>query len=567
MAFYPPLQRRYQELVRARHIAEVLARNGLGFLVEQLGLSRFLRGWGRRRILGPSEEVAQRSIPQRVRYTLEELGPTYIKLGQVLSTRVDLLPPEYIAELSKLLDSATPVNFEDIATQIERELGQKPEECFAEFDPTPMASASIGQVHQAQLRSGELVMVKAQRPGVEATVRADLDLLMRQAHFLQRHSRLAQDYQIAEIMEELAHTLQCELDYTFEGRNADQLRHNLRGDPQARIPRVYWNLTTKRVITMEALEGLKLTDHERLVEAGYDLSAVAPMMVELYLKQVFRDGFFHADPHPANILLCGQQIGFVDFGMVGRLTPLLRERLGDLLLALLAQDTQALTRVLLRMGAVDWRVDTGPLERDLHRLITRYYGLSLEQLPLTEMLQQVLTTAFRHRMRLPADLTLLARMVIVLEGVALQLDPNLVLVDLAKPFAQQLIRERFSPQRLGTDLLHLAHEGSQLAQDLPRHTETLLGQLESGGMTIGVALRQLEDVIGKLDRVANRLAFSIIVAAIVIASSLLILGGTQAAVWRLPLVGWGLPVAQLGFVAAGLMGMWLLFSILRSRGL
>jgi ubiquinone biosynthesis protein len=567
MAFYPPFQRRYQELVRARHITEVLVRNGLGFLVEQLGLSRFLPAWGRRGIFGPSEEVARRSIPERLRNTFEELGPTYIKLGQVLSTRVDLLPPEYIAELSKLLDTANPVDSEAIAAQVERELGQKLEECFAEFSPSPVASASIGQVHRARLLSGEPAMVKVQRPGAEATVQADLDLLMGQASFLQRHSRLARDYQIAEIIEELAYTLQCELDYTFEGRNADHLRHNLRGDSDARIPHVYWNLTTRRVITMEALEGLRLTNHDGLVEAGYDLPAVAQMFVELYLKQVFRDGFFHADPHPANILLCGQQIGLVDFGMVGHLTPLLIGKLGDLLLGLLEQDAQALTRVLLRMGAVDWRMDTAPLERDLHRLITRYYGLSLEQVPLAEMLQQVLSTAFRHRVRLPAGLASLARMVIVLEGVALKLDPSFVLVDLAKPFAQQLIRERFSPQRLGTDLFHLAQEGSRLAQDLPRHAETLLGQLESGGMTIGIALRQLEDVIGKLDRVANRLAFSVIVAAIVIASSLLILGGTQAAVWRLPLVGWGLPVAQLGFLVAGLMGMWLLFSIVRSRGL
>jgi ubiquinone biosynthesis protein len=318
---------------------------------------------------------------------------------------------------------------------------------------------------------------------------------------------------------------------------------------------------------MEALDGLKLTDPEQLVEAGYELQTVAQMCVELYLKQVFRDGFFHADPHPANLLLCGQQIGLVDFGMVGHLTPFLRVTLVDLLLGLLERDAQALTRVLLRMGAVDWHMDTAPLARDLHRLITRYYGLSMEQIPLAEMLKQVLATAFRHRVRLPADLASLARMLIVLEGVALQLDPTFVLVDLARPFARRLIRERYSPQRLGADLLHLADEGSRLAQLLPRHTETLLGQLESGGMTVGISLRQLDDVIGKADRVANRLAFSVIVAAIVIASSLLILGGTQASVWRLPVVGIGLPVAQLGFVVAGFMGMWLLFSIVRSRGL
>jgi len=566
MAFYFPLQRRYQELARARHIAEVLVRNGLGFLVGQLGLSRFLPTWGRHRI-SPTELSAQRSIPERVRHTLEELGPTFIKLGQVLSTRADILPPPYIAELSRLLDTAAPADFEDIAAQIERELGQPPEECFAELDPTPMASASIGQVHRGRLPSGESVIVKVQRPNIEHTVQADLDLLMRQARFLQHHSRLARDYRMVELVEELAYTLQCELDYTFEGRNADRLRYNLRHDPEVRIPRVYWELTTRRVITLEALEGPNLTDRDRLTAMGYDLSEVARDVVELYLKQVFRDGFFHADPHPANILLCGQQIGLVDFGMVGRLTPMLKERLGDLLLGLLDQDAEALTRVLLRMGAVEWRADTGPLQRDIHRLITRYYGLALGEVYLGEMLQQVLATAFRHRVQLPTDLVLLARMAIILEGVALRLDPDLVLVELARPLARRLIRERYSPQRLGSDLLHLALEGNRLAQDLPHQVETLLGQLESGGMTIGFVIRQLEDVIGKLDRIANRLAFSIIVAAITVASALLILGGVQAAVWRIPLVGWGVPIAQLGFAAAALMGMWLLFSILRARGL
>jgi ubiquinone biosynthesis protein len=567
MGFHLPLQRRYRELARARYIAEVLARNGLGSLVELLGLTRFLPPWGLRRIPSASEASARRSIPERIRHTLEELGPTFIKLGQVLSTRADLLPPQYISELTKLLDTAAPEAYEAIAAQIERELGQHPEECFAEFDPAPLASASIGQVHKGRLHSGESVIVKVQRPGVEDTIRADLDLLMRQARFLQHHSRLVRDYRVTDLVEELAYALQSELDYTFEGRNADRLRHNLRDDPEVRIPRVHWELTTRRVITLEALEGCSLTNKARLVEEGYDLSSVAEMVVRLYLKQVLRDGFFHADPHPANILLCGDQIGLVDFGMVGSLTPVLRGRLGDLMVGVLGQNPQQLARVLLRMGAVDWDADIDSLERDLHRLITRYYGMAVREASLGEMLQQGLDTAFRHHVQIPPDLMVLARATIVLEGVAMQLDPGLVVADVARPFARRFIADRYSPQRLGADLTNLALEGSQLARDLPRHLETLLGQAESGAITIGLAIRRLEDVVVALDRVANRLAFSVVVAAIAIASALLTLGGAEAAMWPLPLVGWALPVAKLGFVIAGLMGLWLLFSILRARGL
>jgi ubiquinone biosynthesis protein len=237
------------------------------------------------------------------------------------------------------------------------------------------------------------------------------------------------------------------------------------------------------------------------------------------------------------------------------------------MLGVLEQDAQQLTRLLLRMGAVDWDADTESLERDLHRLITRYYGVAMREVSLSEMLQQGLDTAFRHQVRIPPELVMLARTAIVLEGVVRRLDPELVLVDVAAPFARRFLAERYSPQRLGKDLAGMAVEGTQLIRSFPRHVETLLGQAETGTMTIGLAIRHLEDVVFELDRVANRLAFSVVVAAITIASALLILGGTEAAVWPLPLIGWGLPVAKLGFVIAGLMGMWLLFSILRARGL
>jgi len=310
-----PFGRHYRELVRARQIAQILAKNGLGFLIEQFGLTRFLLGrW--QQFSSMDRNVAQLNVPQRIRRTLEELGPTFIKLGQLLSGRGDLLPPEYVHELVKLLDAAPPVPADQIRQVMEKELGAPVERLFATFQDEPIASASIGQVHRASLPGGEQVVVKVQRPGVENVIKADLGILLHQARFLENRSELLREYRLVEIVEELARTLCDELDYTIEGRNAERFRYNLRHDERLIIPRIYWPLTSRRVITMEDVGGIKLTELERLRAEGYDLAAVAAIGVEVYLEQVFVDGFFHADPHPANIMVVEDKIALVDFGMV-----------------------------------------------------------------------------------------------------------------------------------------------------------------------------------------------------------------------------------------------------------
>ncbi|MGQ9492479.1 MAG: ABC1 kinase family protein [Anaerolineae bacterium] len=556
----------YEDIVRLRQIAEVLLRNGLGFVAEQLDLTRFLPPW-RQKGTSAEDRVSKYSIPERVRHTMEELGPTYIKLGQILSTRPDLLPPEYIAELSKLLDAAPPVPPCEILAELEKELHASPQNIFAYFETEPMASASIGQAHRATLKSGENVIIKIQRPGVERIIQADLDLLMRQARFLERRLTIVREYRLSDLVAEFGQTLRDELDYTIEARNMERLRRNLQQDTRVIVPQVYWDLTTRRVITSQELRGYKLLDLELLKKESYDLAAIAEVIVDVYLKQVFMDGFFHADPHPANILICNEQIGFVDFGMMGYLTPATKDLLADLLVHMLNQDVDQLTQAIIRLGAVERFADENALRRDIQRLFLRYYGLSLEEVHLGDFLEDVMTIAFRYRIHLPADLAMLARTVVVLEGVACTLAPGFVLVEKARPFVKQLVSEQLSLQRFGERAVRTLHEIDQLVQVLPQRLDRLSSQLEQGNMTLGIDLRHLQNLLVKMDRIANRLSFSILIAALIIGSALIILGGEAASVWRIPIIGIALPVAQVSFLIAGLLAAWLLFSIMRSKGL
>jgi len=552
------------QIARARRVAEVLIRNGLGFLVESTGLGRFLPRW-RRRAREAETRTAAMSVPERVRCTLEELGPTYIKMGQILSTRPDILAPRFIAELSKLLDTAPPVPVSEIRAVIEQELGGPIDQWYADFSPIPIASASIGQVHRATLPDGTEVVVKVQRPGAEQTIRADLNLLATQAHFLESRSAMLKAYHATEVVEEVSQALRDEIDYTIEGRNADTLRPML-ADQGVLVPGVYWDLTTQHVITLAYLEGIKLTEIDQLKARGYDLASIAERVVKAYLQQVFVHGVFHADPHPANILVCDDKIGLVDLGCVGYLTPQMKRVLGDLMLALVQHDADEMVHIIVRMGVTAPDVDRDALRRAVQRMIARYYGASLESIPIPQFLGDIMTVAFKHHVRLPSDLALLARTVVVLEGVASSLDPSLNLTALAEPFVLRLLKERLSIKRTFVEGIQTLRRFEALLHLLPRRVDTLTQQMEQGELTVGIDLRRLSQALRKLDAIANRLSFSVIVAGIIVGSALAMVAGEKAT-FQLPFTDIGLPIPQIGFVMAGLFGTWLLFSIVRSKGL
>jgi ubiquinone biosynthesis protein len=550
---------------RVRTIVEVLIRNGLGFMVEQLALDRFLPPLWRRQSVRADEGVGRLTVPVRLRRTLEELGSTYIKVGQLLSGRSDVLPPTYTAELAKLLDAAPPVPTNEIREVIEDELGTAVEDLYASFDDVPIASASIGQVHRATLNDGREVVVKVQRPGIEEVVEADLDLLLRQARFLENRSATMRDYNLVAIGEEMARSLCEELDYQIEGRNAERVRMNLAKDRRIVVPQVFWSLTSRRVLTLEHLDGIQFNEVDRLRKEGYDLKEVASLGIEAYLKQIFVDGFFQADPHPANLMVIDGKVGLIDFGNTGYLTPQQKEYLGDMFLQILDEDAGGIARTVVRMGATRGRPDLEDMERDLQRLLMRYWGVALEDLSVGEMLGEIFTVAFQHKVYLPGDLAQLARTIVTMEGTGRLLDPDFVLVDAVRPFAVRLVRDRLSPVIAGRRALRTLRQAADLAQAFPRRLDDLWDQLEEGEITVGVALRRQEELISKLNSIINRVAFSVVVAALIIGSALILHGGKET--WEFPILGVGIPVAQIAFLGAVAAGAWLLISMIRSRHL
>ncbi|MHB9033685.1 MAG: ABC1 kinase family protein, partial [Anaerolineae bacterium] len=472
--------------------------------------------------------------------------------------------PEYIVEFTRLLDSAPPAPTSEIIGTIERELNRPLTALFASFEEEPIGSASIGQVHRATLLDGTPVAVKVQRPGVDSVVEADLALLLTQTRFLQAHSDFLARYHIHALAEEFAQALRDELDYSLEGHNADQLRTG-NSDESVMFPQVYWQLTTRRVITLSEIQGTKLSEIMQLRTEGYDLTSIADAVTAIYLKQIFQQGVFHADPHPANILVQGQKIGLVDFGAVGYLSPKLRADLANLLFALVNQRVETMVDIIVDMGITDASTDKSQLEADIQRLVRHYYGVNLEGFPITEFLNDIMGISFKHHVRLPSDLILLVRALLVLEGVVLYLDPAFNLAKHIEPFGRKLVKERLSiPSQIGDAIINL-QELQRLLSHVPQRADIISSQLERGELTVGIELRRLSQTMRKLDTIANRLSFSIIVAALIVGSALAGIGGGLTL--TIPFTKIAIPIAQFGFISASILGALLLISIIRSRGL
>ncbi|NPV10016.1 MAG: hypothetical protein HPY83_18885 [Anaerolineae bacterium] len=563
--FLASAQRRLRELRRLREIVRVLGRNGLDFVVQELRLLDIIPRRLLLRAARPRPEVGRMTLPQRVRHTLEELGPTYIKIGQILAGRADVLSPEYLDELARLWDHAPPEPPETIAAIIEQELGAPLDEFFSQFDRQPVAAASLAQVHRAWLPDGQVVAVKVQRPGIQELVQADLDILRDQASFLESRLAVARERHLADLVEEISFALLNELDFALEGRNADRLRHNLRRLDFAHVPRVYHNLTTRRVLVTDYVEGIRLTDREALRQAGYDLRSVAALGTQMYIQMIFEDGFYHADPHQGNILISDDRISLVDFGTVGYLTPEMRESLGAMLMAFVEQDPQRMATVMLRMGAMQEYGRVEALEQALRRLLLRFHGIELREVSLGELLTEIFGTAREYRILVPSELALLAKTLILLDGVARQLYPEFKMVEEVRPHLEELARRRFRPSQLAREGLDFAEQARHLVQSLPLRSDLLLERLEQGRMVFGVEVQRLEQVTRRINDLGNRLSFAIVVAALVLGSSILLAAGPDVAIWRIPLVNARVPIGALTFLAAGFFGFWLLISIFRSR--
>ena len=430
---------------RYREVLQILARHGFGFVVRP-------RVWpfGGDSYDAPEAEAIRR--PAELRQALEELGTTFIKLGQILSTRPDLLPPAYITELQKLQDAVPAAPTALITERIEEQLRRPVDALFTAFDPVPLAAASIGQVHAVTLPGGIDAVVKVQRPGVREQVMLDLRIATRIAHLMETRLKIEErtGIDVPALVDEFAWTLRNELDYLREVKNAEVFQRNFANNPHVRVPAICWEYTTTQIITMERMHGLRIDDLPALEAAGYSPARIAEQSARIVLQEVFEDGFFHADLHPGNLfVLDGGVIGAIDFGMVGTIDEAMRTNLLFLLLAIVEQDADRIARYLYRLGVVGGaQTNHALLLRDIRRLMAQYYGVTLEELDVTTLLTDLLALVRRHRLRLPPDLALLMKMLVMIEGLGRRLDPTFNILAVAQPFGQEAIARLLAPERL-----------------------------------------------------------------------------------------------------------------------
>jgi len=540
---------------RYREIAGVISRHGLWWLVQQFGLDR-VPVLGRLGFRGGRD--ADLSQAEHLRLALEELGPTFIKLGQILSTRDDLLPPEYIIELGKLRENAPPVDADAIIGVIERNLGGQLGDHFATFERVPLGIASIGQVHGATLHDGRSVVVKVQKPGVLERINEDLHVFSQLASFAQRHSPLAEQYDLVDLAEEFSWTLRNELDYLREGRNADAFRADFCDVDDLVVPEIHWELTTARVLTMERIEGLRINDIAGLDAAGIDRPALARRAARIILDEVFLHRFFHADPHPGNFAVFNDgRIAAYDFGMVGRLSKRNSRLLLSMLWAVTREDADRIIDAATGLGIIQGRFDRHTLTRDIERLIDRYQRMPVGEIDLEVVIRDVTTLIRMHKLRLPGDLALLLKTLSMHQATAIRLDPSFTPLEIAAPYARRAVLERYEPRELSTRLLTGAEDAFELLVDAPRKLDRLINILESGNFETAIRVVEAERFARELQSLVNRLVVAWLVGTSLISLSVLLAiyrpSGLEA--WLGPLfwIGASVTVAAGGILVLILM--------------
>lgn len=549
------LNQRIRDIGRLRQIAGVLVRYGFGYFIDRLNLGRRLTRLRPVRRL----KVFDLSLPVRFRRVLEELGPTFIKFGQVLSTRPDILPIDLCCELEALQDNVPSFDLAAAARQIENELKSPLNRIFEDFSQEPVAAASLAQVHTARLKGGEKVIVKVQRPEIEKTIQTDLEILRELAQLAEKHIEEIRPYEPVTMVEEFRQAILRELDFEREARNIARFQQQFKDDKTVYIPRYYPEFTSRRVLTMERVEGIKVSSLDRILQAKMSPAKIAENGARAFLKQIFEYGFFHADPHPGNIMvLPDHRIAFIDFGMVGRLHPDTRSLLSDILIGLAGHDVDKIIDRLRGMGVVDDPADLRKFELDIEELLDRYYVTTLFEFKLGAFLTDIFRIVSAHRVRLPSELYLLSKAMVTLEGVAERLDPKFDMVRLTRPFARRLIRNRRSPGRMARDIMHFSELLYDSIRTFPRDLKTIFDKLKKGTLKVEFEHRGLENLIAGLDKLSNRIAFSVIIAAIIIGSSLIMQTDQGPHLFGFPFIG------IIGYIFAGIMGLWLAIAILRS---
>ncbi len=552
------INKTYRHLNRYQRVLRILFKYGFDDIVERLHIDQYLESGLQMINRKPREQIDKLSRPERLRMALEELGPTFIKLGQVLSTRSDFIPPHYLFELAKLQDDVPPFSYEDVEGIFLAEMGKKPEELFAEFNREPIAAASIGQVHAGVLQGGEKVVVKVQRPDIEKIIAVDIEILSHIATLMERYLEELQGHRPTSVVEEFAKTISKEIDYSVEIRNIERFERQFEQNSAIYVPRVYRDLSCRRILTMEKIQGVKASHVDQLRTQGTNLPLVAERGTNLIMEQIFVHGFFHADPHPGNVfILPDNVICFLDFGMMGRLSRQDREDFTDLVLYMVARNERKVTESVLKVTNHHGDIDKDALSLDLSEMLDRYLYLPLKELEAGKILQDLLELVSRHRVYFKPNFYLMMKAMTTVEGVGRILDPDLELIKLAQPFMKKVKSDRLRLHRIAEEAGLTTSEYIDLLRDLPEEVRSILSQLRQGRIKLEFEHRGLAKLRAVLDQVSNRISFAIVLASLVIGSSLIILSGIPPKWHDIPIIG------LIGFLLAGIMGFWLLVSILR----
>jgi ubiquinone biosynthesis protein len=550
--------RTYRHLNRYRQILTILFKHGFGDLLERLRIDQYIAAGFQaisKKNTPPPEKLSR---AQRLRMAFEELGPTYIKLGQVLSTRPDLVPANFANELAKLQDQVPPFPFSEVEAVVQAEFGLPSEALFDELEEQPLASASIGQVHKACLKDGEAVAVKFQRPGIRKVIEVDLEIMLHLATLAERHIKEFEIHRPVKIVEEFARTLEKEIDYHIEAANMERIARQFLDVPYIYIPAVFREMTTTRVLTSELVDGIKISKIEKLEAAGLDKKLITARTVELVLKQAFDNGFFHADPHPGNIfVLPDNVICLVDFGMMGIVDRRTREEFVDLIDSLVQHHEGKVTQALLNLTDWDEQPDMRALEREVADFIGRHLYKPLKDMEVGKLLQDLVQLTIRFRLRIPPNIFLMIKALSAVECIGRMLDPDFDLIAHAAPFIKRVKLERFAPQRITSDVFDMMSRLLQFLQQFPKDLLDLTGMLRQQKLRLQLEHKGLETLLATQDQTSNRMSFAIIIAALIIGSALIVISEIPPLVFGISLIG------IIGYLVAAVMGLWLLVAIIR----
>ncbi|KGG81513.1 ubiquinone biosynthesis monooxygenase UbiB [Caloranaerobacter azorensis H53214] len=550
------LYKRRKKLKRYREIAKILTKYGFDMIAERIDNRSIIS-----KIFIRSKKYSQKYTKgERIRFTLEELGPTFIKFGQILSTRYDILPKDIVDELSKLQDEITPFDLDTAKNIIRDELGKDLEDVFIEFQEEPLAAASIGQVYRGVLKDGNKVVIKVQRPNIDETIKQDIDILYTLAKLFDDILKKKMVISARDIVEEFSYFIRKELDYTYEAQNCERFRMYFKNDERVVIPKIYWEYTTKKVLVMEEIKGIKVSDIDEIDKMGFNKEKLSELGAKVFLEQIFIHGFFHGDPHPGNILVLSEnKISFIDFGVVGYLDNLTFEFITTLLRAAIDRDIDKIVESLYKMNAISAETDEIGLKKELFFIINYYFDLPINKINFGEAFNEIMSIAYKYKLKMPSQLTLLIKSIITIEGTGKKLNPHFNLSKISKEIIKKITKRKFNPKSVTKKIIDTTTENIENIFEITNRVNDILYKIDKDKLKIKMEIEGLNKLEKEIYIMTNKLALSLIISSIIVGSSIIIQAHTGPEILGMSAFG------LIGFLAAGILGVSLIVSILLNK--